>query len=66
MAAAAFNRRIAVPLQVNLFMTILAQFMGCLLEAVDFRVADFQRMTVFAFINNHYFILGVMTGCAAE
>jgi len=65
MAAAAFNRRIGVFLPVNLFMAILAQFMGSLLETVDFRVADIQSMTIFAFINNHYIILGVMAGCAA-
>ena len=61
MATAAFYLCIFVIL-VHHFVAILAQFMCCLLIAVDIRITNVLGMTVGTFINHHYLILGMMAG----
>jgi hypothetical protein len=66
MTAAALDRRVASFFLVYRLMAILAQFMGCLLEAVDIRIADVEVMALCTFINSHHIVLGMVTDYAAE
>ena len=61
MTTTAFNRCFTT-FFVHLFMAILAQFMCCLLVAIDIRIAYLPSMATGTFVNHHYLILGMMAG----
>ena len=65
MAAAALDRCITSIL-VHLFMAVFAQFMCGFLETVNPGIAYINCMAVGTFINDHYFIIGMMADCASK